>query len=59
MREIQEKFGPMSKLAMKELEQLGIVHHYPQLIEVSHKPVSQAEHTFIKTKDNKIIVTTR
>ncbi len=59
LREIQEKFGPMSRLAMKELEQNGIVHSYPQLIEVSHHPVSQAEHTFIKKEDGKIIVTTR
>ncbi len=59
MREIQEKFGPMSRLAIKELEQNGIIHHYPQLIEKSHHPVSQAEHTFIKTKDGKMIVTTR
>lgn len=59
LREIQEKFGPMSRLAIKELEQNKIIHSYPQLIEVSHMPVSQAEHTFIKTKDNKIIVTTK
>ncbi len=59
LREIQEKFGNMSRLALKELEQAGIVHNYPQLIEISHNPVSQAEHTFIKTPDGKIIVTTR
>ena len=45
--------------SIKELEQAGIVHNYPQLIEISHHPVSQAEHTFIKTPDNKIIITTR
>ncbi len=55
--EIQEKFGPMSRLAIKELEQNNILHSYPQLIEKSHKPVAQSEHTFIKTKD-KIIITT-
>ncbi len=59
LREIQEKFGAMARLAIKELEQSGIVHNFPQLIEISHKPVSQAEHTFIKTPDGKIIVTTR
>ncbi len=58
-REIQEKFGPMSRLALKELEQIGAIHHYLQLIEKSHKPVSQAEHTFVKTKKGEIIVTTR
>lgn len=59
LRELQEKFGPMTRLALKELEQLGAIHHYPQLIEKSHKPVSQAEHTFIKTPEGKIIITTR
>ncbi|VVB77698.1 Methionine aminopeptidase [uncultured archaeon] len=59
LREIQEKFGGMSRLAIKELEQNKIIHSYPQLIEVSHKPVSQAEHTFVKTPDGKIIVTTK
>jgi methionine aminopeptidase len=49
----------MSRLALKELEQIGAIHHYPQLIEKSKKPVSQAEHTFIKTKDGKIIITTK
>jgi len=59
LRELQEEFGPMSRLAIKELEQLGVIHHYPQLIEKSHKPVSQAEHTFIKTPQGKIIITTK
>ncbi|MFA5174211.1 MAG: type II methionyl aminopeptidase [Candidatus Pacearchaeota archaeon] len=58
LREIQEKFGSMSRLALKELEQNDIIHNYPQLIEKSHMPVSQAEHTIIKHKD-KIEVTTR
>lgn len=59
LRELQEKFGNMSRLAIKELEQNKIIHSYPQLIEISHHPVSQAEHTFIKTPEGKIIVTTR
>jgi methionyl aminopeptidase len=59
LREIQEKFGPMTRIAMRELEQAKIIHNFPQLIERSHKPVSQAEHTFIKTKVGKIIITTR
>lgn len=59
LREIQEKFGNMSKFALKELEQNSIIRSYPQFIEISHKPVAQAEHTFIKTPYNKIIITTR
>jgi len=58
LREMQEQFGNMAKLALRELEQQGIVHSFNQLVEKSHKPVSQAEHTFIK-KDGEIIVTTR
>ena len=55
---MQEKFGAMSRLAIKQMVQEEILHEFPQLIEKSHEPVSQAEHTFIKEK-NKIIVTTR
>jgi len=58
LREIQEQFGAMSRLGIKELEQAGILHNFPQLIETSHKPVSQAEHSFIKT-DKEVVVTTR
>jgi len=59
LREIQEKFGALARLGIKELEQSGIVHNFPQLVERARKPVSQAEHSFIKTPDGKIIVTTR
>jgi len=58
LREMQEKFGLMARLALRQLEQEGIVHNFPQLIEKSHKPVSQAEHTVI-FKNNKVEVTTR
>jgi len=57
-REIEEKFGKMSRLALRELVQQGILHSFNQLIEISHKPIAQAEHTFLKTKEGKIIVTT-
>ncbi|MDP3027517.1 MAG: type II methionyl aminopeptidase [Nanoarchaeota archaeon] len=57
LREVQEKF-PGARIALKELEQQDIIKNYLQLIEASHKPVSQAEHTIIKT-DKGIIVTTR
>jgi len=58
LREMQEKFGAMARLAIKQMVQEGILHEFPQLIEKSHKPVSQAEHTFVK-KDNEIIITTK
>ena len=56
---MQEKFGPMTRLAIREMENQAILHKFSQLIEKSHKPVSQAEHTFIKLKDDEIIITTR
>ena len=59
LREMQEKFGPMARLAIREMENQGILHNFSQLIEKSHGVVSQAEHTFIKDKDGKIIITTR
>ncbi|MBR9705613.1 type II methionyl aminopeptidase [Candidatus Pacearchaeota archaeon] len=59
LREAQEKFGPMARLAVRQLEQEGVLHHFAQLVENSHKPVSQAEHTFLKTKEGKIIITTK
>jgi methionyl aminopeptidase len=58
LREIQEKFGAMSGLAIKQMTQEEILHEFSQLIEKSHEPVSQAEHTFIKT-DKGIIITTK
>ncbi len=51
-------FGSRTKLSLLFLEQAGIIHHYPQLIEKSHSPVSQAEHTIIIEKE-KIEVTTK
>lgn len=59
LREVQEKFGPMVRLALLELENQGIVKSHSQLVEKSHKPVTQAEHTFIKTENGKIIIITR
>ncbi len=56
-REIQEKFGVLSRIGIRELENQGIIKSYNQLIEKSKKEVSQAEHTFIKT-ENSIIITT-
>lgn len=57
-RWIVKKFGTKSLLALRQLEQEGIIHRYEQLVEISHKPVAQAEHTILIEKD-KLIVTTR
>jgi len=59
LREIQEKFGEgMARLGLRELENNGVIKDYSQLIEKSHEPIAQSEHTFIKTKEG-VIVTTR
>ncbi len=58
LKEIQKKFGTRARIVLKQLEQQDILHHFPQLIEKSHHPISQAEHTILILKD-KTIVTTR
>jgi len=55
-RWIVKKFGLKALFALKQLEDNGNLHHFPQLIEVSHAKVSQAEHTILV--DDKTIVTT-
>ena len=59
LRELQEKFGKIAKLYLKDLEKNKIIYNFPQLIEKSHKPVAQSEHTFIKLSDKEIIITTK
>ncbi len=57
-RWIHKRFGSRGLLALRRIEEAGIVHHYPQLIESSGKKVSQAEHTLLIDKDKKKIITT-
>lgn len=55
-RWIVKKFGTKSLFALKQLEENGNIHQYHQLVEVSHKKVSQAENTVLI--EDKITVTT-
>lgn len=60
LREIQKNLNlseARARISLRNLEQTGIIHEYPQLIEKTHKPVAQAEHTLIITKE-KVIITT-
>ena len=57
LREIQRQFSSKARLAIRRLVEANIIEQYPQLIEKTHKPVSQAENTFILTK-NKVEITT-
>lgn len=56
-REIYKKFGVRGLLALKRIEDAGLLHHYPQLIEKSGANVAQTEHTVI-VLENEIIITT-
>ncbi|HLF53900.1 MAG TPA: type II methionyl aminopeptidase [Candidatus Nanoarchaeia archaeon] len=56
-RWIYKKFGSRGLLALRRIEEAGIVHHYAQLIEISGKNVAQAEHTVMIEKDKKTITT--
>ncbi len=56
-RWLVKKFGTRALIAMKRIEEAGIVHHHPQLVEVSGKPVAQAEHSVLLKGKEKIILT--
>ena len=56
-RWIVKKLGTKALFGLKQLEQQGTLHQYPQLVEVSHKPVSQAEDTILIEKDNVKVTT--
>mgnify|MGYP001600807856 CR=1 FL=1 len=56
-RWICKKFGTRGLLALKRIEEAGILHHYPQLIEISGKKVAQVEHTVMIEKGKKTITT--
>ena len=59
MRDVEKEFGKMARIAMKELVNSGVFEHHAMLIEKSHKPVAQAEHTFVKKESGEVVVTTR
>lgn len=56
-REIIKKFSTRALFSLSLLEKQGILKQYPQLIEKSHKPVAQAEHTILVS--DKVEVITR
>lgn len=57
-RWIYKKFGLRGLLALKRIEEAGILHPYAQLVEKNLAPVAQAEHTIIITQ-KEVIVTTK
>jgi len=56
-RWLTKEFGTRTRTALLFLEKAGILHHYAQLIEKSHAPVSQAEHTVLIYEDKTEITT--
>lgn len=56
-RWVVKKFGTKSLFALRELENNNTISQFDQLVEVSHKPVSQAEHTILIEKE-KVTITT-
>jgi len=56
-RWLVKKFWTKALIGIKQLEENGNIHSYPELIETSGKKVAQTEHTILVEKD-KIIVTT-
>jgi len=56
-RWIVKKFGAKSLFALRQLEDNGNLHQYPQLVEISKAKVSQAEHTVL-VEDKEVNVTT-
>ena len=49
-RWIHAKFGTRGLLALRFIEQAGLLHHYAQLVEAGKGIVAQAENTFLVTK---------
>ncbi|MCK5149548.1 type II methionyl aminopeptidase [Candidatus Pacearchaeota archaeon] len=56
-RWIIKKLGTKALFGLKQLENNGNLHHFPQLIETSHSKVAQTENTILIEKDNAIVTT--
>ena len=56
-RWIWKKFGSRGLLALRQLEQAGVLYQYPQLVEVSGGKVAQAEHTVLLVNGKRYITT--
>jgi methionyl aminopeptidase len=54
-RELEKRFGTKALIALSNLKRERIINEFPQLIEKSHQPVSQAE-TSIIIHDNQVEV---
>lgn len=56
-RWIHAKFGTRGLIALRFIEQAGLLHHFSQLVEAGEGIVAQAEHTFLVKKSETIQIT--
>ena len=57
-RWLVKKFGMNVMFALKQLEENGSLHQFPQLVESSNSKVAQTEHTILINEKGEVIVTT-
>ena len=57
-RWLTKKFGAKAKFALREMEQLGILHSYAPLADKDKGLVSQAEHSVLVDNDSNVIILT-
>lgn len=58
-RWIIKKFGTKAIIALRQLEEIGNLHNFAQLIEVGNGIVAQAEHSILIDGSGEVIVTTK
>ena len=58
-RWLTRKFGAKAKLALREMEQLGMLHPHPPLADKDKGMISQAEHSVLIDNDGNVVVLTK
>ena len=58
-RWLTRKFGAKAKFALKEMDQLGMLHSHPPLADKDKGIISQAEHSILIDADGNVIVLTQ
>ena len=56
---LTRKFGAKAGFALRELNQLGMIHQFPPLVETSKGIVAQAEHSVLIDGEGKVVVLTK
>jgi methionyl aminopeptidase len=56
---LTKKFGAKANFALRELNQLGIIHQYPPLVETGQGIVSQAEHSVMIDDEGEVHIMTK